>query len=195
MKRDRAFTILEILVVITLTGIIMMFITGSWWMVIRRQASDSRPSKQRMAEDSARLMRILRGMIEIPVIGEPSFRMTNEPEPILEAVCSLGGMSLPMGATDIARIRLVFEPGTGGSLSMENGFLTPSTNEFDIFDGAATMQIACLDRNGQWLSEWKPEADRHGIPRAIRWTVGYHDGNRPVTVTRMVSLPVGNAAI
>ena len=190
MKHCNAFTLLEILVTVTLGSMILVLLSGSAW-VVRRDAQRMNGTVNVSAwTDSTRLARLLTGVLPASANPRFSFRVGSRRENLLSSVIALGGRSGMPGHGDIAVLELSFHPGEGLLAELDRGFFTAFKDRFRLFKGARDFKIKCLDDEGNWYDRWPPSNNKT-IPVAVEIRVLYFRKSRNPVLTRTILLPTG----
>ncbi len=191
MRHDRGFTLLEMLVALTLGSAVLALLAGATWVFMGPRNLITAP-RSTFSADFNRISRVLKGAFPLsPVNPGGRFLLVSTPYPVLTAVCSQGGRMLPEGPDDIHSLTLVLNPDQGAVLTLDNGFSTPAPMEYTLFRDARELSMECMDPDGNWVDEWV-YPDKKELPHALRITAVYPSGQTTIRCRRTVVLPTGS---
>jgi prepilin-type N-terminal cleavage/methylation domain-containing protein len=189
VSESRGFTLLEMLVTITLSAVIIASLSGTAWIVFRQISQAGTAGKVPVTDDFLRLSRCLSGLVPCHIPGVVSFEVNPEGKTRLTSICSLGG-SLPE-SRDIALVTLTFRQAEGIVLSVDETLgASEDVASVELFRGINTFRLLCLDKKGQWVDHWN-STDRPDYPRAIRVDIGVNDFVSRPDRTWTIMLPAG----
>ncbi|MBN1356971.1 prepilin-type N-terminal cleavage/methylation domain-containing protein [bacterium] len=169
MNCRAGYTLVEVLIAVTLSAAVIATISSASWMVRRmvkiRENSDLEPA----VSDGFRLDRFLSGSVWDSQPDGIRFVLDPDSEVILRSICYLGNPDRIQYGSDMALITITGNSGNGFRLTVDTG-LGDGTGQVTtrvLFPGATRFRFTCLDPRDSWQESWDP-ADRPYLPSAIR---------------------------
>ncbi|MBN1296390.1 prepilin-type N-terminal cleavage/methylation domain-containing protein [bacterium] len=178
----RGFTLVELLIAITLTSAALGLIASAWWMTVRFQTRLDDASSHRIdPDDRLRLHRYVGAVDRNGQTGtEPSFQLipldsgqhlTARIIPgAFDPVPDYAGYSRLIVTTNISPgLQMDIHPATLGHNPEE----TPPAVTGRLLESGGPVTIHVLGIDDQWYDRWS-EPDRKGLPRAVRFRQQEH---------------------
>lgn len=169
------FTLVELMVSITLGSVIVTMLASSWWMSARFSERFIRSKTTRTdVMDRLRLQRFISAATTVELASpEPDFTITtqnNSQGLILTMWIRPAAFDVPDADTDLFRLKIHTDAKSGLSLHITPSTATDETSESDLvwhlFASRGTCTLAALACDGKWYSEWS--APEHTtLPKAI----------------------------
>ncbi len=198
---SRGFTLLEMLVVITLSSAVILFLAQSVSTMNRLPELSGKQSLARIQDDFNRLSRFLRSAVPV-VSGSPvMFTVTRRTggtgmefpvhsAVLLKMLCSPGGDSCSDN-NDIAELQLRINPEHSLTLTLDYDLDGKPDAQREIFHGLIKAQILCRDSDGNAFSDWNA-ADSGDLPQSMEFQMDFCFGNVVRSYRRTVRFPVSS---